>query len=372
MTRTPRARAFFALLLLTALGRADEISGLVVDPQGRPLPGVDVRMEVGRTHFALTPEFDRWYAVDTKTAQTGEDGRFAFAELPPGAVGTAFVKTAAGIGSARGSGTLEVRLGPPGAVRGKVRGKRSDIKGLRVLVYGGGGLGVEEGVVDKRTGKFEVPGLAPGTGRILVLRNNFAAARQVVAIEAGRTTTLESIRIKGLLPSADPTVDCTKAKLVDENGKPMPGIRLCWSSQWMDGGLASDEKGIVRLAGGGVAIGRPPYRLRIQSLEGKERTYRGVLQKVRGGTAIVRLHPLRVVTGKVKRGGAAVERYLLFAVGPGAPPRVYPARVEKGTYRLALPDGACRLVVGTADGRTHEHALVVKAGSAAVHEIVLE
>jgi hypothetical protein len=367
----PNARAFAALLLLAALGRADEISGVVVDAEGQPVPGVSVRLEVGKAHYALTPEFDRWYAVESKSAQTGEDGRFAFAELAPGAVGTVFVKTEAGIGIARGAGTLEVKLGPAGVVRGKVRGKRSDIKGLRVVVYGGDGLGVEESTVDKRTGKYEVPGLAPGAGRILILRNNFEVARQAVAIEAGGTTKLKPIKIKGVLPCPDPTVDCTKAKLVDEKGKPVPGVQLWFSSQWMDGGMASDEKGIVRLAGGGVAIGRPPYRLRIQSLQGKERTYRGVLQKVRGGTAIVQLHPLQVVSGTVKRGDVAVERYLLFVVGPGATPRVYTARVEDGTYRVALPDGTCRFVVGTADGRTHEHGFEVRAGRATPHEIVL-
>ncbi|MHC5052146.1 MAG: carboxypeptidase regulatory-like domain-containing protein, partial [Planctomycetota bacterium] len=342
MKRVPSGRVFAALLLLAALGRADEISGTVTDAQGRPVPGAHVRLEVGKARFALTAEFDRWYAVESKTAQTGEDGRFSFAELPPGAVGTVFVKTETVVGSARGAGKLEVKLGPPGVVRGKVRGKRSDIKGLRVVVYGGDGLGVEESVVDKRTSKYEVRGLAPGAGKILILRNNFEVARQAVTIEAGGTTKLKPIKIKGVLPCPDPTVDCTKAKLVDEKGKPVPGVQLWWSSQWMDGGMASDEKGIVRLAGGGVAIGRPPYRLRIQSLRGKERTYRGVLQKVRGGTAIVQLLPLQTVTGTVKRGDAAVERYLLFVVGPGDAPRVYTARVEDGTYRVALPDGACR------------------------------
>jgi hypothetical protein len=362
-----------ALLLLTALGRADEISGVVLDAQGRPVPGVNVQLEIGKAHYALTPEFDRWYAVETKTAKTGEDGGFAFAELPQGAVGTVFVRTEASIGIARGAGKLEVKLGPPGVVRGKVRGKRSDIKGLRVVVHGGNGLGTEHGLVDKRTGKYEVRGLAPGAGRIFILRNNFDVVRQAVAIEAGRTTTLKAVKIKGkVLPCLDPTVDCTKAKLVDEKGKPVPGVQLWWSSQWMDGGMASDEDGTVRLAGGGVAIGRPPYRLRVQSLKGKERTYQGVLRKVRGGTAIVELRALRVATGTVKRGDAAVERYVLFVVGPGATPRVYTARVEDGTFTVHLPDGTCRFVFGTADGQTHEHELEVKAGSATTHEIVLK
>ena len=162
--------------------------------------------------------------------------------------------------------------------------------------------------------------------------------------------------------------------VLDGQGRPVPAVRvqLLWSSQWMDGGMASDEDGIVRLAGGGVAIGGPPYRLRVQSLKGKERTYQGQLRKVRRGIAIVELRPLQVVTGTVKRGDAAVERYVLFVVGPGATPRVYTARVEDGTFAVHLPDGTCRFVIGTADGRTQEHELEVKAGSATTHEIVLK
>jgi len=373
MTPVSTARVFSALLVLAALCLAGEITGVVLDGQGRPVPAVRVQLEIGKAHYALTPEFDRWCAVERKTAQTGEDGRFAFAELPEGAVGTVFVRTGEAIGVARGSGALEVKLGPPGVVKGKVRGKRSDIKRLRVYVRGGDGLGGVEGVVDKRTGKYEIRGLAPGSGRIFLKRNNFDVARQTVAIEAGQATTLKTIKITGkVLPSPDPTVDCTKAKLVDGNGKPVPGVQLRWSSRWMDGGMASDEDGIVRLAGGGVAIGGPPYRLRVQTLEGKERTYRGQLRKVRAGTAIVELRPLQVVTGTVKRGDAAVERYVLFVVGPGATPRVYTARVEDGAFAVHLPDGTSRFVIGTADGRTQEHEFEVKAGSATTHEIVLK
>ena len=74
--------------LICALCCADEISGVVVDEDGKPAAGVHVTLDVGRARYELTENFDRWYAVETKTAKAGADGSFAFIDLPGGAVGT--------------------------------------------------------------------------------------------------------------------------------------------------------------------------------------------------------------------------------------------------------------------------------------------
>ncbi len=376
--------AFFLLLLVSAPSRAGEISGVVLDDKGKPVPGVGFKLEIGWARYALTRDFDWWYAVETKTGKTGDDGRFVFADVPEGAVGTVFVKTEEALGIAQGSGALEVKLGPPGAVRGKVLGKRGDIKGLRVYVQGGMGLGGERGTVDKRNGTYEVRGLAPGAGRLFIKRGNWDLARQDMEIQAGKTKKVKSVKITGRYrPSADPMVDCIKAKLVDGEGKAVPGVQLVWSSQQMDGGMSSDEDGIVQLAGGGVAIGRPPYLLRIGSLESKKGMFQGVFREIKRGVAIVELRPLREVTGTVKKREAPVERYRLFVVGPGAStakrseatsgsPRVYTARVEDGKFTVHVPVGTCRFVVGTVDGKIHEHEYAVTEAEGPVsHEIQL-
>jgi hypothetical protein len=333
-----------------------------------------VRPEIGWVHYALTPDFDWWFAVKTMQGKTGGDGRFAFTEVPDGAVATAFVETGGAVGVGRGKGVLDVKLEAPGAVRGKVLGKRSDIKGLRISVRGGGGLGSEEGVVDKRTGKFEVAGVAPGKARVYIKRNNFDLARADVEIAPGKTSAIKSVKVKsGYLPCADPLVDSLKARLVDERGKPIPNVQLTWSSRWMDGGMNSDEDGIVRLAGGGVAIGGPPYLLRIASLKGESRMYRGVFQKVRKGAAVVVLQPLQEVTGSVRRGDAEVEHYRLFVVGPGEQPRVFWGRVEGGGFSVHVPTGQCRFVVGTVDGAMHVREVEVAASQGALpHDLKLK
>ena len=105
--------------LVWTLCCADEITGVVVDEDGNPAAGVSVQLDVGRARYALTGDFDRWYAVETKTVKAGADGSFAFTDLPAGAVGTAFVKTEKGIGIAHGTGQLRIKLGPEGASRAR-------------------------------------------------------------------------------------------------------------------------------------------------------------------------------------------------------------------------------------------------------------
>ena len=85
----------------------------------------DIRSNVGWARYALTPDFDGWYSLAAHVAKTDEAGKAVFTEVPPGGVGTALVNTGEMIGSAHGSGTLEVKLAPPGSVKGKVLGKRS-------------------------------------------------------------------------------------------------------------------------------------------------------------------------------------------------------------------------------------------------------
>ncbi len=366
-------RRGLALLFLAALGSAAEITGTVLDEAGNPVVGAEVTLAVGKARYALTPDFDAWIAVETRTATTGGDGRFAFTDLPEGAVGTASAKGPGTIGIAQGTGTLEVRLGKGGSVKGKVLGKGNDTKQLRILVNGGMGLRGEEGTIDKRTGAYEVAGLAPGQGRVLVLRGNWDVAKHDVEIVAGKTTSVPNMKIKegALLPTADPRVEVTAAKLVDPHGTPVAGVQLSWSSQWMDGGMDSDKEGLVKLAGGGVAIGGPPYLLRLQTLRAKEGAFEGALVKVLKNTAIVEVRPLAEVKGTVAVGNEKVEKFTLLVVGPGEKPRVYTAEVADGKFTVHVPRGKCRFVVGTADGKTREHAFDVQGGPVA-HDIGLE
>jgi hypothetical protein len=364
----------FPLLLFAAVCGAGEITGVVLGEDGSPVVGAEVTVEIGKARYALTPEHDRWVAVETRTATSGADGRFKLADLPEGAVATASVKGTGTFGVAQGAGPLEVKLAPAGSVKGKVIGKGNDLKQLRIYVVGGMGLRGEEGEIDKRTGAYEVTGLAPGPGRVHVKRGNWDVARYDVEILPGKDAKVPNTKIKegARLPTADPEVEVTSVKLVDPQGSPMPGVQLIWSSAWMDGGMDSDKEGVVLLAGGGVAIGGPPYLLRLQSLRGKEGVFEGAIKKTLKNVAVVELRPLAEVTGTVTVAKAAAEKYVLLVVGPGEKPRVYAAQVENGRYTVHVPRGKCRFVVGTVDGKTREHAFDVQGGSPVAHEIGLE
>lgn len=365
-------RVLLVCLVLSPPCLAAETTVSVVDASGQPVAGAEVTLHVGWTRYALTPGFDRWFAVETKKGTTAADGRCAFSGLPAGTVATAYVKTAQAVGVARGAGDLQVKLGAFGALKGKVLGKRQELKALRIWVRGGHGLGSGEATVDKKKGTFVVEGLTPGPARIFLKASNFDVARRDVELVAGKTAKAKAFKYRGkFAPSADPLVDCLKVKLIDSNGQPVPDVQLIWSSRWMDGGMNSDADGVVKLAGGAVAIGGPPYLLRLQSLKGKRAVFQGMLGKVKRGVAIVELQLLLKVDGTVKRGGAALDKYRLLVVGEGTSPRVYIAGVEEGKFTLTLPAGRCRVVVGTADGKFHEQQVAFTA-SRSSYELALK
>jgi hypothetical protein len=351
-----------------------KVAGVVLDADGKPAAGVEVVLEVGRTRLALTEEFDRWEAVRTDRATSGEDGRFAFSDVPPGASLVAWAKSPAGFASAPVAESVTLTLAPLGSVRGKLTGKSSHLKGVRVFVSGPFGRSAE-GKVDEAWDSFDVPGAVPGEGRLHVYRSNFEVARVPVQVTSGEETRVKAVRVTGdFLPVADPLVDDLEVRLVNADGRPVAGVQLVWSSQWMDGGMNSDEEGIVRLAGGGVAIGGPPYRLRLGNLRQGASGFRGVLKADKGGRATVEVHPLVDVSGTVSLGGKPVDLYRLYAVtDDGKTPRVVTAGVEKGRYALALPDGPCRVVVVTVDGKRHETTIpVAPAESPQTHELKLD
>lgn len=363
-----------ALALFATVCAASDISGIVLDEEGKPVAGTEVMLEIGKARYALTPDYDWWLAVDTKTVTTGADGKFTFADLPDGAVGTASAKGTGTFGFAQGTGPLEVKLGPTGSVKGRLIGKGNDIKQLRVYAIGGMGFGGRDGTIDKRTGGFEIEGLPPGEGRVFIKRGNWDVARHDIEITAGKAATAPNTKVKeGVhLPTLDPEVDVTKTKLVDQQGSAMAGVQLIWSSAWMDGGMDSDNDGVVLLAGGGVAIGGPPYLLRLQTLRSKEGVYEGTMKKKAKGVAIVELHPLAEVRGAITKAGAKIESCRILVVGPGDKPRVYAAQLDGGTYTVHVPRGKCRFVVGTVDGQLREHAFDVQGGSPVAHDIALE
>jgi hypothetical protein len=350
------------------------VRGVVKDAGGNPVAGASVALEIGRTRLSLTEDLDRWDAVRTDRATTGGDGSFSFADVPAGAALLVWAKTDAGFASATASeDEVALTLAPLGAVSGRLNGKASHWKGLRAVVFGGSGLAHVEGKVDEETGKFEVAGVVPGDAVLRIYRSNFEIARQPIQVAPGPATKAKPIRVtEEVSPDVDPLVDVLKVRLVDAQGRPQPNVQLIWSSHWMDGGMNSDDDGVVRLAGGGVAIGGPPYKLRLGLLDGGSSSFRGVLKGTRAGTATVEVQPLVEVTGAVARAGDPVALYRLHAVTDDGLPRLRTASVEGGRYKILLPPGRARVAVLTVDGVVHESAIDVASGTAPqTHDVAL-
>jgi len=352
----------YCALLISALAQADDIGGVVIDAEGAPVPNVEVELRVGVARYSLTPNHDNWLFIGSPAkGQTDAQGRFSFQGLPEGAVASVFVKTDKGAGFAHGAKDLKLQLAPLGSVKGKISGKRQQLKGLRIWVSGCRGFASAEVHPDPKTGRFEIEGLPAGPARIHCKANNFDFAIRDVEVVSGKTVTVKTAKFtEKFITRGDPLVEVTKVKLVDEKGTPIAGVQMWWSSRWMDGGMNSDGDGIIKLAGGGVAIGGPPYILILRSLNREKSPLLGTYKKIKKGAAIVEVSEPREITGTVALGNEPVAQYRV-AVVHTASKRVFHAVMVDGKYKVHLPEGKCRFVVGMADGKLREKEIDVQS-----------
>jgi hypothetical protein len=366
--------ALLGVFMVSPVLRAEEeraLTGVVRGPEDKPVAGIEVHLEIGRARYALTEDFVVWGSVRTDHVSSGADGTFKFADLPEGASLVLWAKSADGFASATGAANATLQLAPLGRVSGKLVGKPAQLKGARVGVSGAFGPWTQ-GKVDEESGRFEVGGLVPGEATLHVQRGNFEVARAPVQVTSGEETKVKPVRIPdGFLPVADPLVDVLRVRLVDPRGRPVKGVQFVWSSQWGDGGMSSDDEGIVRLAGGGVAIGGPPYLLRLSYLQQDTNRLRGVVKGEKGGTVTVEVNALAEVSGTVTLARKRLDLYRLYAVVGDKRPQVLAAKVEKGRYSLHLPEGSHRIVVGAVDGTLHETTLQVGAAGPQTQDLVL-
>lgn len=285
------ARLAFAALAIPA--GAEEVSGVVLRLDGSPLRKGDVFLDVGRARFDLAPGFDRWLSLETQTCSTDDAGRFVFSGLPDGAAFTVTAKTDKGFGMATGAGPHRIRMAPLSGLRGKVVGKRILLKEFKVRVRSGGGLGETEGTLMKG-GVFVLTGLLPGPAEIDILWGNLPVARQTAELKAGTMVGSPPFRVScEVQKGPDPVVTCSQVFLVDSRGNPMKGLRLAWSTRWMDGAALSRADAGVDLEEKSAFFGKPPFVLRTSRLP----TIDGVL---RGRAAVAH--------GQVRRGGRRAVR----------------------------------------------------------------
>ncbi|MSR63299.1 MAG: hypothetical protein EXS08_12725 [Planctomycetes bacterium] len=340
----------------------------VLRPDGRAAAAAKVTCQVGLARFALSADFERWSALQRLEAESDAGGAAHFA-VEPGARLTVFARQGNLAGwvesvAEDGAGTpLALTLQPTGELDGKLSSRRS-LRGytLRASAARGGEtrnleLGSDE--------EWTLSDLPSGEIELELRYGNWLALRKSATVVAGKKTKVPVLKVgEEFLLGPDPLVDAQKIRLIGADKKPVAGRKMAWSAPHMDGWMPSDEEGEIALVGGGVMIGPPPFVLRLGSLGiDQEERFLGKLVGVKSGTALVevgpRLEPLLV---KVTRGEKALARFQLFAVSGGEEPRVWYGKLEGDAFRVLVPPGELRLVVGTADGKLHEEKLVKPAG----------
>jgi hypothetical protein len=358
-----------ALLVLAPLVLArDAVEVRVVRADGSPGADLAITAQVGLARFALAEDFERWLSVKELEARTGADGRARFDALPPSARVTVYTRGEREAALAEGSAESEIvlTLQPTGTLAGKVTSKKS-LQGWSVRAVGPRGFD-DRKVELGSGGEWELRDLPSGEIDLELRLGNWTALRKTVEVKPEKSTKVPALKPgEEFLTGADPLVDVRKVRLVGKDKKPMAGTQFCWSSPWMDGGMATDEEGEVLLDGGGVAIGPPPFVLRLAYVGGgfgDDPGFLGKLVGVQRGTAVIEaslvLDPLLLT---VTRAGSRLDPFQALAVTGGDEPRVWQAKLENGVLRFLVPPGPVRLVVGTADGRICEATLDKEPGT---------
>lgn len=216
------------------LGDVSEVSGRVVDRDGRPLSGVTLRLH------ARSPMFP-------KQGRSAENGRFEFANVPLGAYRI--------VASKEGyvSRTLEIQVGNEpapaielplergGSIVGQVKGLRSDEEGT-LLVEAWCAKPLSVGGRVTADGRYRVDGLEGGSCRVHVesMRSR-RRAQADVTLEPGDTITADLILGSGVTLRGEVTL----------NAQPLPdGSVSLWDSERRFVGSAStDASGRFELDG---------------------------------------------------------------------------------------------------------------------------
>jgi len=217
--RTVRAGAGDIELIVPREGIA--VTGHVLGADGEPVRDLHVKLT---RHVLFVPRRLRGERVRTRA------GRFEIGVREPGtysleieADGFAPKTTERFAVGKEGEVDLgEIRLGPPGRVRGRVLDVAGDpVAYARVFLLGTKLEEPRNRPFTGRDGRFELGGVAPGTYNVFVVSPDHPLLlRQGVRVEEGGLVSLE-------LRLADPSP--LSIRVLDEGGRPLEGARLVYS-----------------------------------------------------------------------------------------------------------------------------------------------
>ena len=166
------------------------IRGTVLDPTGRPAPGVVVKASpAARSGRGIA------FSESLETARSGDDGAFTLAGLEPGqyelSASAEDGATAREVVESGAEEPVELRLEGGGAISGRVVSEDgSPVPGASVAGFGGSDVQLEPVPVDG-SGAFTMPKVAPGQYRVWASAEGWAQAQGQAVVESGRTATIE-------------------------------------------------------------------------------------------------------------------------------------------------------------------------------------
>ncbi|AKJ02316.1 carboxypeptidase family protein [Archangium gephyra] len=230
-----------------ALSRAGIIEGFVVDAEGRPAPGAEVRVSGGVTQQVVTTGQGGGFSAEveagshTVSARRGDEA---------GALDSPVVVAAGG--TVR---DVRVRLGASALLEGRVvaRTSQAPVVGATVDVSPSGVNGDSGRAVTDAEGRFSVEGLAPGLYDVVVAATGFSEAiRQGLTLAPGERFLVE-LELVG--------TGAVEGTVRDGAGHPLAGVRVEAGDRWTPEGLSStpleartNAEGYYRLEG--LASGR--------------------------------------------------------------------------------------------------------------------
>lgn len=328
------------------LGNTGQIAGVVVDPAGDPLEGVQVSAgpDFGATR-GDRGQMSQWRLRGFPQELTDSNGHFTLTGLAPGTYRVRANRARAasrgrgwaseGMPAETGTTDLKIVLPPEGAVSGKVAFADGTAPGAFAV-----GVGMSTESFVGGDGSFTVDGLAPGAIRLQVRGPSFDTRTVEVTIESGKTADAGTITIsKGR----------SIAGTVTANGQPVAGATVYAGRQILGSGstgkaqqlgpfargtkdTTTDDQGHFTIAGFG------PGDLSIVAEHpdvGRSLALRLVAGDPQASSLELVLQPFGALAGKLVQGGAPAEGVVVTAQSTTTPGALFTvASGPDGGYRF--------------------------------------
>jgi hypothetical protein len=352
-----------------------DLHGKLLDEDGAPVAGTAVMLDLGRQRFDLRDGQSVWMAAAHRVIRSSADGSFAFTGIPGDArvhlvsLGlsedrgpTGWTERACVLrGAAREMSrqTIELRLRiPDRSATGEIVAPDPTIQ---VGAESGDGWILSHGRLENGSGRFTLEGLMPGEARLLFNYGNFSLESREMKVPLGQHLDLGRLELprSHAQTAAHPELNVSLIRLVDKEGKPLSGYRFTFSTPAADAQGGTDDNGELRLKGGGLYIGEPPFRMYLDDIErvSDEKRFFGTASE-RGDTATITVSPMTRVRLSFQRAASPVRDLVVLA--KGREPSTWASLEQKDAeFEGWLPPGRCRVHLGTVQGTLVEKELDV-------------